>query len=734
VPPTGIAAVTASLAAAVLESLAAGLSPELRPLLEACRRHAPAPAGVPFVDGLARDLVRHRGRVALIAGPRQPAEVHALTQALNLLLDGRDHTVTYTLPEPPEGEDRHAGQAASRGEPAREPHLASARELVSAMRRGEVETLVILGGNPGYDLPADLDLREALRSVKTALRLGPYEDETTAACFEQAGTAWHLPGAHYLESWGDLRAWDGTFSVVQPLIAPLYDGRTPIELLSLLGGEPVPSGYELVRQTASAIRSLSDPEFERSWRKLLEDGILSGSARPTEPAMITPLRLVSALERFAVPQTSPSQKSLDLLFIPDGKVWDGRFANNAWLQETPDPLTKMTWDNAALISPATAALLGVRADDLITLQRDGRELTVAAYLLPGMAPFTVALPLGYGRHAALPVARGAGFNAYRLRTAETLAYGTGLTVTRTGRTYKLACTQNHHVIDAIGMKGMEERIPTLIREGTLEEFKEHPEFARHGTHHPPLVSLWKEHEYEGHRWGMSIDLSACTGCSACVVACTAENNIPVVGKQRVIEGREMHWLRIDRYFTGGAQAPRVAMQPVACVHCEMAPCEQVCPVAATMHDREGLNVMVYNRCIGTRYCSNNCPFKVRRFNFFNYRKGLTATQKMAMNPEVTVRSRGVMEKCTYCLQRIEAVKIRARNEQRPVRDAEITPACAQTCPTGAIVFGDLNDPQSRVSKLQSNVRAYATLEELNIKPRTLYLARLRNPSEEMGTP
>ncbi len=700
------------------------------------------PAGQPLIAQMARDLRDARGRGLIIAGPGLPAELHALVYALNQTLGNVGQTLSFTAD--PDGERR--------------AHVAAIGELVQRLRAGEIQALVILGGNPVYDAPAELDFAAALDKAPLRLHLSHYANETSQRC------TWHLPRAHYLESWGDGRAWDGTVSLVQPLIEPLYDGRTPIELLALLSGDSLTRGYDIVRRTFQE-QFARGGDFETTWRQCLHDGIVPETAWPvTDPPRATPAGESAALSRIVADAAAAA--GMALVFRADYKVHDGRFANNGWLQELPDPITKTTWDNVAMVSPAEAARLGVRqTGDLLRLEvttgETRRGLTMPAFILPGQPDGVVTVTLGYGRTAAAGmVADGAGFDTYTLRTSGTLYCAAGVSARAAGGTYPVAGTQDHHAIaqNAVSRQEEQERAGLLIREATLEEYKEHPEFAQHMVHHLPLLSLWNEKEYSGHKWGMTIDLNACIGCGACVVACQAENNIPVVGKEEVGRGREMHWIRVDRYFKASAEAAagryddvRVAHQPVPCMHCELAPCEGVCPVAATVHDEEGLNVMVYNRCVGTRYCSNNCPYKVRRFNYFWNQHGpyhprsrragrpeypgklpqldLTPIEQMQRNPNVTVRSRGVMEKCTYCTQRINAVKIRARTEGWDrIADGLITPACAQACPTDAIVFGDLNDPDSRVRKLQEHARAYALLAELNIKPRTLYLARLRNPA------
>jgi molybdopterin-containing oxidoreductase family iron-sulfur binding subunit len=445
--------------------------------------------------------------------------------------------------------------------------------------------------------------------------------------------------------------------------------------------------------------------------------------------------------------TSPANGDFELVFGRDASVWDGRFANLSWLQECPDPMTKLTWGNAAILSPATAEALGCQDGTLLTVQAGDRQVEIPAYVMPGQADGSIAVSLGYGREAAGVVGGSrdeqvdpVGVNVYPLRTSSSMHLVAKVSVTPGIATYPLASTQDHHAIDTVGYQRREQQVGQLVREAPLEHYREHPDFAQHMGHHPPLESLWQELSYDGHRWGMSIDLNKCIGCHACVVACQAENNVPVVGKEQVLRGREMHWIRVDRYFQGQAEDPnqvQVAMQPMACQQCELAPCEAVCPVAATVHSHEGLNDMVYNRCIGTRYCANNCPYKVRRFNYFNYHRDLEDANreigKMLFNPEVTVRSRGVMEKCTYCVQRIQAVKIDKKNQRQPIPDGAIQTACQQACPSQAIVFGDLADSNAQVSRLVHDDRAYAILAELNVKPRTTYMAKIRNPHPDLAT-
>jgi molybdopterin-containing oxidoreductase family iron-sulfur binding subunit len=649
-----------------------------------------------WIAAVAADLAAYPGKSLVLAGQEQPPEVHALAHAMNQALGAAGQTVTYVRPveaSPPGG-------------------FASLRALAEEMEAEKVSLLVVLGSNPAYDAPADLRFAERMARVPLRVRLGLYEDETSELCH------WHVAETHELEAWSDARAWDGTATVLQPLIAPLYEGKSAHELLSVFEGKPGRSGYEIVRETWRGQRS--EAEFERFWRRALHDGLVPDTAQPAEaPALAAP-RPPEAPRPAAGP-------GLELVFRPDASVWDGRFANNAWLQELPRPLTKMTWDNAALMAPATAQRLGLRSEEVVELRLGGRSVRAPVWIQPGHAADSVTVHLGYGRRRTGRVGRGAGFDAGALRTSEAPWIALDLEIAKTGETYPLACTQSHHSLegrDILRTSPLQEALRTL--EGSHAG-------AGHGEHGEAHVSFYPDWQYRGHAWGMSIDLSSCIGCNACVTACVAENNIPVVGKEQVIRSREMHWLRIDRYYGGEPDAPETLFQPMLCQQCERAPCEVVCPVAATVHSDEGLNDMVYNRCVGTRYCSNNCPYKVRRFNFLQFQDWGTESLKLQRNPDVTVRSRGVMEKCTYCVQRINAARIEARKQDREIRDGEVVTACQQACPTDAIVFGDINEPDSLVSRLKAEPFDYGVLEELGTRPRTTYLTRVKNPNPELGS-
>jgi len=590
------------------------------------------------------------------------------------------------------------------------PSFTSIAGLNSAVQNKEINTLCILGGNPLYSSPADIDFSNILRNVEKTIHLSSHVDETSRK------VNWHLPSAHFLESWGDARSADGTLSVIQPLIDPLLGGKSIMEVLNLLiTGEDV-RGYELVRNTWISV--LNKADFENAWTKVLHDGVYNS----TKSDGIVPDISLAGIDRLIGGKNNPEKLSgnnLEIVFRSSPSVFDGRFANNGWLQEMPDQITKLSWDNAVLLSPQTAEELGLKNEDLVLIDYRERTIEMPVWILPGHADFSITITLGSGRTDAGRIGNYTGFNAYVLRTSDKPDFDTGARIKKTGKTYPLANTQDH---------GSMEGRP-LVREADIEEYRKHPDFAPEMVEHPPLKSLWDEHSYKtGYQWGMTIDLNACTGCNACVIACQSENNIPIVGKEQVKNGREMHWIRLDRYFSGEVDDPEMTYQPVTCQHCENAPCEQVCPVAATVHDEEGLNVMAYNRCIGTRYCSNNCPYKVRRFNFFNYTHEYPEIIKMVQNPDVTVRSRGVMEKCTFCTQRINAAKISAKNKGEKLKDGDVITACQQTCPADAIMFGDINNPDSKVSELKKNNRNYTMLAELNVQTRLTYLAKIRNPN------
>jgi molybdopterin-containing oxidoreductase family iron-sulfur binding subunit len=701
-----------------------------------------------WIGPLVKDLQAHRGQNVVIAGDGQPPIVHALAHAMNNALGNVGATVVYT----------------QTAEALPTNQLAGLQELVGEMNAGAVELLLILGGNPVYTAPVDLNIAAALEKVPLRLRLGLYEDETSALCH------WHVPETHFLEAWSDVRADDGTVSIVQPLIAPLYNGRSAHEVISAVV-ERGRSGYELVREhwarqtglsmqapppppavprppapaaapsqispaqpaptgnTVGAVTAQDAPPvqqiaaapvpqlspFDREWRKWLHDGLIPNTAFAPRPT--------SVQAKFAaLAPAGAAQPGLQVVFRPDPSIYDGRFANNAWLQELPKPLTKLTWDNAALVSPATAARLALVSGDVVELRQGGRTLRIPVWLAPGQAPDTLTLHLGYGRRRAGRAGNGNGFNVNVLRTTAAPDILTGVDLVKTGDTYQLASTQDHWSLEG----------RNLVRVATAAQFAADPDFARKMEHQPLNgLTMYGEFKYDGYAWGMTIDQNVCTGCNACVVACQAENNVPVVGKSQVLNGREMHWLRVDRYYTGDLENPDTYHQPMPCQQCEAAPCEVVCPVSATTHSDEGLNDMVYNRCVGTRYCSNNCPYKVRRFNFLLYQDWDTPSLWLQRNPDVTVRSRGVMEKCTYCVQRINHARVAAKLEDRTIRDGEILTACQSACPTEAIVFGNINDPNSRVARLKTSPLNYGLLAELNSRPRTTYMAVVRNPNVEL---
>jgi molybdopterin-containing oxidoreductase family iron-sulfur binding subunit len=665
-------------------------------------------AAQPWFELLLNDLRNHRATSLILAGEYQPPIVHALAHVLNEHLANTGKTVFYTAPV----EARPQNQ------------MESLRQLANELRSGTVEALVILGGNPAYTAPADLQFGELLLKVKRSIHLGIDLDETAARC------SWHLPAKHYLESWGDARSFDGTISLLQPLIAPMYDGISPYELLGMfIQEQPFLSDYEIVR---NFWRSQDQwPDFELGWREALHNGFISNTAIQRKQLRVQGIdKVLSSAGSSATANANAAtgltvrSDDLEICFRPDPNVWDGRFANNGWLQECPKPLSKLTWGNAALISPALGQQHGLTSGDVVELEVSGRRLQAPVWLMPGQADQTITLHLGHGRERVGRIGTGVGFNAYLLRTADSPWTAKGV-LTKTPHHYQLVSTQTHHGLDSPERQ--------VLRNCTWTEFQADSQVVKESVESPrrdETLYDTKEYPYNGYKWGMSIDLTTCIGCNACLVACEAENNIPFVGKDQVRRHREMFWIRIDTYYRGSLEDPRFTHMPVPCMHCEHAPCELVCPVEATVHDQEGLNLQVYNRCVGTRFCSNNCPYKVRRFNFFQYAQYHQPSYEPMYNPEVTVRWRGVMEKCTYCIQRISAARINAEKQNRRIREVELKTACQQACPATAIIFGDLNDANSQVAQLKKSPLDYAMLGQLNTRPRTTYLAKVENPNSQ----
>jgi MoCo/4Fe-4S cofactor protein with predicted Tat translocation signal len=741
---------------AIAKSIAAGVIPQ--------SPSGTATVNLPWLGALVSDLTQHKGASIVVAGDNQPPIIHALAHAMNDALGNVGKTVFYTDPVEVNWVDQRE----------------SLQDLINDLYAGNVELLVILGGNPVYNTPADLklDFAQLKDTVKLRVHLSEYKDETSEWCH------WHVPAAHYLESWGDTRSYDGTVTIMQPLIEPLYEGKTALELLAVFSEQYDRKPYDMVKsfwqsqlsgagstqqpeaepgaqQTAGAGSNQSSQQapapapvpfpvplqnFEAWWRQSLHDGFVADSA-----FLAKPVSLGANWSNQNQPTSQPAQSgTFELVFRTDPSTYDGRFANNGWLQELPKPLTKITWDNVAIISPKSAlALSGVKNDgakkgrehyvsmaDLVDQQ--GRTLRAPLWIMPGQPDGVITIHLGYGRRLAGRVGSGTqdqpvGFDAYQIRTSYAPWFTTGIRVVEAPAEHLLATTQLHFNLEDPNFS-REER--DIVRSETLEQFlhdPKHNEKHEHETLYPPYSYQNQAENAPNYAWGMAIDLNNCIGCNACTIACQSENNIPVVGKKEVVRSREMHWIRIDTYFQGfDPNHPEgVNFMPVPCMHCENAPCEPVCPVHATVHSAEGLNDMVYNRCVGTKYCSNNCPYKVRRFNFFLYQDWDTPTYQLMRNPDVSVRSRGVMEKCTYCVQRIQSAKIQSELEDRRVRDGEIVTACQAVCPTEAIVFGDINDPNSRVSKVKANERNYSLLGELNTRPRTTYLSQLKNPNPQI---
>ena len=691
-----------------------------------------------YLEVLVEELLANKGKAVVIAGRRQSPEVHALVARINDKIGAVGTTLDYVADPDLD----------------RPSHLTSVTTLARDMQAGRVEALIILGGNPVYDAPVDLDFAAALAKVKTSVHLSEYIDETSQK------TTWHVPRAHFLEAWGDCRTWDNTITVAQPLIAPVYGGLSSIQMLAMLAGIDRPAD-DLIQDAHKKLGVTGN------WKQTVHDGFGVTAADQQPPPRLADLAapVLSSVQRGG---TDP--KEIEVTFHYSAFSYDGRFANNAWLQETPDFMTKVVWDNYALVGPATAKKLGIENDQMITVKIGDREVELACYLIPGQARSSIALVLGGGRTAAGRVGGGEGasrtpgWNTYKVRTSTGFDIAQASSVSGGGK-YELASTQEHWdirtgLVPSVTTEGLQKRIPELVKEVTAAELvrdktwlAEEPDPNYWSDEHVNEsgtrrgLSLFREHEYTGHRWAMATDLSTCTGCNSCMIACQNENNVPVVGRKEVMQNREMHWIRIDRYFGGTPEEPIVYHQPLTCQQCENAPCEQVCPVGATVHSDEGLNDQAYNRCIGTRYCANNCPYKVRRFNFLDWnaewREARNKLRRLLFNPEVTVRMRGVMEKCTFCVQRIQTAKIHAKAVRRserpgevdaPLPDGEIVTACQQACPTEAIVFGDLSDPNSRVSRLHADRRHYDLLPEVYTKPRNKYLARVKNPNPKLTPP
>jgi MoCo/4Fe-4S cofactor protein with predicted Tat translocation signal len=669
------------------------------------------PAGK-FLSAIAADLKANAGKCVVIPGEQQTPAVHMAAIAINQALGNVGKTVVYTETVNPmpsiQGQD-----------------LVS---LVSDMQAGKVDWLVILNANPVYTAPVDLHFEEALNKVKVSAHLGSHLNETGLV------TEWHINGAHYLESWSDTRAYDGTATVIQPMIDPLYGGKTAHDVIQSMLDQPDLTPYDVVRKTWQG--SLGAGDAEHAWRKILHDGMVGGTAfaAKTVSAKIGDLQATAS---------NAADGTVEVIFRPDPHVYDGRYANVGWLQEIPKPVTSMSWDNAALMSYRTLSKFKLAEQDVIAIESNGNTVLAPVLAVPGHPDDAVTVYLGYLRPHGGRVAGGLGFNAYSIRTSNALLFAPGATIKNTGKTYEFAVTKSHYTDhrsvmaggDGSGthsLEGNEALTRGIVRYATLDEFKENPNFAHEEEDPKPDTSLFANWRYDKNAWGMAVDMNSCVGCNACVVSCYAENNIAVVGRHNTMTGRIMQWLRIDTYFEGDLDAPKAHFQPMTCQHCENAPCEQVCPVGATVHSPEGLNVMVYNRCVGTRYCSNNCPYKVRRFNFLLYSDWDTESLKLMRNPDVTVRSRGVMEKCSYCLQRISAAKISADKQNRDIRDGEVVTACQQACPTGAIVFGNINDKASKVAKVKAQQRNYGVLADLNTRPRTTYIAEVFNTNPELS--
>jgi MoCo/4Fe-4S cofactor protein with predicted Tat translocation signal len=674
-----------------------------------------------FIAAVAADLKANAGKCVVIPGEQQSANVHLAAIALNQSLGNVGKTVIYT----------------ETVQPLPSIQLDDLKSLVADMNAGKVQWLLILDANPVYSSPVDLKFAEALGKVPKSAHLGSHVDETA-----QIAT-WHINSAHYLETWSDARAYDGTLSVIQPMIDPLYGGKSAHDVMQTLLDDPARSTYATVQANWQSQLS-GKGDFESAWRKVLHDGFLADTAFPAKS--------LTAGATARMPQPTTPGDAIEVVFRADPSIYDGRYSNIGWLQELPKPIVNNCWDNAVMMSGPTKMKLGLEEGDVIEITLNGNKVRGPVLSVPGHPDNAFTLHLGYGRENAGRVGSGMGFNAYLLRTSDAPLFTSGAQIKKTGDTWEIAVTKSHYSDDrgasalagsaqsgnvsSHSLEGDEAITRGIVRSATLEEFRQEPNFAHEKGVFPEDPSLdttlFPNYSYNKNAWGLAVDQNSCVGCNACVISCYAENNIPVVGKHNTKTGRDMQWIRIDTYFEGDLQSPRAHFQPMMCQHCENAPCEQVCPVAATVHSPEGLNLMVYNRCVGTRYCSNNCPYKVRRFNFLLFSDYETESLKLMRNPDVTVRSRGVMEKCTYCVQRIAAAKIEADKENREIRDGEIVTACQQACPTNAITFGNINDKNSRVSKIKAQSRNYGVIADLNTRPRTTYIAEVINPNQALA--
>ena len=707
-----------------MESILAELSYELKKLGLSVDANKVKSSNNLWIKAAAEDLMSNRGDSIILGGSQLSPEFHQLIALLNNQLNAPVDYYPLSL-----------SQVSS---------LADFKSLCDDIKNNKIKNLIILGANPVYDSPSDFNFGDLLKNVPNSVHLTNILDETSKLC------SWNIAMTHYFECWGDAMSYDGFVSIVQPQIMPLFDSKSAIQVLTPLVYSKELSSYDTVKNVWKS-DIVKSGNFEREWEKILHDGLYKNTIIKKEQVRPSSKTSTTQLNNFI----KLDDNKFEIVFNASSSVYDGRFANNGWLQEIPKPVTSLTWDNAALISIKVAKKLNIKNGQMIEIKIDNKSIKLPAWITPGQNQKSISLELGYGREFQGRLGNGVGFNVYPLRMSNNPSYSLNASISVLDETYPLASTQDHHGLeedryaapgfDKLSNNEVQSRIPELVKQSTLDYYKDNPDWVQKKVeeHKPDKKRSWADHsmynpepEYDyskGPQWGMSIDLTSCTSCNACSIACQSENNIPVVGKQQVMNGREMHWIRIDNYFAGDPDNPEMSTQSVACVHCELAPCETVCPVAATTHSSDGVNQMTYNRCLGTRYCANNCPYKVRKFNFYNYTRDLPEVVQMAMNPDVSIRFRGVMEKCTYCYQRVSAARISAENENREIQDGDFQVACQQSCPADAIKFGDINDPNSAVSKAKRRNRDYALLAHLGTAPRTTYLAKIRNQNPKLSS-